>query len=176
MQCGRLFKVAVKIKYEDIVIFNRFITRQKAKEHMFIFFLPLIYLIICSFAYESFVKISLITILALILIGFILVLENIFLKPKRMYRNFEIFLSNVAFSFFENKILIESKGSKSKGVYNIDYDQLKAAYEAKDAFYIIAKNKQSYIIHKSYMYNRQVYLLREILLKRLDEDFKKMVF
>lgn|GEM_PF-6258331 len=176
MQCERLFRVAAKIEYKDVVVFNRFTILLKAKEHISLLFLPLVYLVICSFAYTSLMKVSLIAISAGVLILFVLVLENIILKSNRMYRNFELFLSDIAFSFFENHILIESKGTKSKGIYNVSYDQFKTVYEVKNAFYMIMKNKQSYIIDKGYMYNRQIYLLREILLKNLDINFKKLKF
>ena len=173
MKCERLFRVVAKIEYKDIEVFNRFSTVLKAKEHISILILPLVYLVICSFAYTSLMKISIITISAGVLTLFILTLENVFLRPRRMYRDFELFLSNIIFSFFENHILIESKGLKSKGIYNISYNQFETAYEVKDAFYMIMKNKQSYIIDKNYMYDRQIYLLREILLRKLDVNFKR---
>ncbi len=175
MEGERLIRIATEIDYEDFVVFYKFTTLPKIKLYLTVFTLVLVFLILCLLNNVFSNYIFFVSLMIEILIIFILIINDLFFKPKKIYEKYKIFVYNVVFSFYKDNIIIETKGTSSKGVYKLDYSQFKLVYETNKSFYIIKNDGNWYIINKKYIHNRQICFLRQLFVKKFS-TYKKHNF
>jgi len=105
---------------------------------------------------------------ALILIVLIRLINDNYLKPKKMFANNKIRTTEVNYIFTKNAFRIPQEGADDSG--HIKYDQLMKVYETKEIYYLYLQKNVCYLVSKQGFQNNDVDIfaqhLKEILGKR----------